>query len=299
MGLGRILLTGANGFVGRQVRQRLPVGADLHCTSRSGGGGHGEAVSHPIDLRDPVACEALIRKVRPDTLIHCAWNTTHGQFWEAPDNIDWLAAGKALFTAFADFGGQRIVGCGTCAEYSRDNLGPHREDEAIDPAASAFLYGRTKLALLRHLECLGISYAWVRIFLIYGEGEDSRRLVPSILRALLSGQPARCSSGTQMRDFIDVRDVGEAIAMLASSEVQGAVNIGSGAPTRIGDVARMLGEITGRPDLVRLGALPDRLGEAPALVPDIRRQVEELGFVPRISLKQGLLDAAEAWSTGN
>lgn len=297
MNTGRILLTGASGFVGTQIREHLHSGAQLHCTTSTARAGDDDAQWHFVDLRDRAASAALIRDVRPDMLIHCAWNTAHGEFWDAHDNEDWLEAGKALFSAFADSGGCRIVGFGTCAEYSRDQPGPHREDEAIEPYAPATRYGRAKLALLRHLEGLGISHGWARIFLAYGEGEDSRRLIPSVLRALLSNQPAKCSSGKQLRDLLDVRDIGAAIAKLAFSDVEGVINLGSGAPVSIGEVAKMLGEIVGRPDLVQLGALPDRPGEAPILIPDTRRQTDELGFIPGIDLRTGLDDAARYWST--
>jgi nucleoside-diphosphate-sugar epimerase len=95
---------------------------------------------------------------------------------------------------------------------------------------------------------------------------------------------------------MDVRDMGRAIALLAASDLTGAINLGSGEPARLGDVARMLGEISGRGDLVRLGVLPDRPGEAEILIPDLSRQTRELGFRPRISLGDGLRDAYDHWA---
>jgi nucleoside-diphosphate-sugar epimerase len=95
---------------------------------------------------------------------------------------------------------------------------------------------------------------------------------------------------------MDVRDMGRAIATLATAELAGAINLGSGEPVRLGDVARMLGEIAGLGDLVRLGALPDRPGEAEILIPDLTRQTRELGFRPRIRLGDGLRDAYDHWA---
>ncbi len=264
----------------------LPGDADIHCTSRTADG---------VDLRDADACVALIARTKPDILIHCAWTTAHGTFWHDPENSLWLAAGKALFDAFVRHGGSRIVACGTCAEYAGDSDVPRREDEAIDPARIAFPYARAKFALLEHLRDLGVSYAWPRIFLAYGEGEDRRRLVPSVARAVIAGELARCSSGVQVRDFCDVRDLGAAIARLASSDVEGVINIGHGRPASIGHIAARLGSIAGRPDLIRLGALPDREGEPRLLVPDLTRQTRELGFTPRIALDRGLADAMDYW----
>ncbi|GBH32516.1 NAD-dependent epimerase/dehydratase family protein [Sphingobium xenophagum] len=289
----RILLTGATGFIGRQVLRNLPADADIHCTTRKTGGAD-VGTWHNIDLRSSDACAALIDTLKPDILIHCAWTTAHGAFWHDPQNAAWLEAGMALFDAFVRQGGRRIVACGTCAEYSGHSTAPRREDETIEPGQIPFPYGRAKFALLQHLRSLDVSHAWVRIFNAYGESEDPRRLVPSVLRALTAGEPALCSSGTQIRDFLDVRDLGSAIARLGASDLEGVVNLGSGEHKTIAEIVETLGGIIKRPDLVRLGALRDREGEPHLLVPDITRQTKELGFVPRITLLRGLADATKA-----
>ena len=291
----RLLLTGATGFVGRQVRAHLDPAYELHCTTRGEPGSNG-ATWHQLDLRDPNSCRRLIMDIRPEILVHTAWNTVHGIFWEAEDNADWLEAGRALFSAFAAQGGQRIVACGSCAEYAGESAEPRRESEDQGVAGPATRYGRAKLALLEHLRALPVEHAWARIFFAYGPGEAEQRLVPSIVRALLLGEPANCSSGLQRRDFIDVRELGRAISLLTASNVTGAINLGQGEECRIADVANLLGELAGRPDLIRLGALPDRQGEPQRLVPDLTRQRDELGFAPAISLRQGLADALNSAS---
>lgn len=292
----RLLLTGATGFVGQQVRAHLSPGVDLHCVSRRVNAA-ADATWHACDLRDPAACQRLIIKVRPTILVHAAWNTTHGQFWEAEDNADWLEAGKALLSAFVMSGGRRIVGCGSCAEYSLTSSERRSEIEDEGAAVPATLYGRSKLELLRYLRDLPVEHAWARIFLAYGPGEGVQRLVPSLARAVLAGKEVRCSSGQQVRDFIDVRELGRAIASLAMSELTGTINLGQGEDHTIGEVASLMGELSGRPDLIRLGALPDRAGEALRLSPDLSRQRDELGFTPAISLRQGLAEALSWWST--
>lgn len=292
----RVLLTGATGFVGHQVLPHLCSAYQIHCTSR-GERRTNDATWHQVDLRDPDSCRRLIAEIRPNLLIHTAWNTEHGLFWEAEDNADWLEAGRALFSAFIEHGGARVIGCGSCAEYVGESSRPRQESEDQGGAVPTTRYGRAKLALLRYLRGLKVEHAWARIFFAYGPGEDQRRLVPSIARALVSGEPAPCSSGRQLRDFMDVRELGRALAMLASSRVTGSINLGQGEECSIADVAMLLGQLAGRSDLVRIGALPDRPGEPLRLVPDLTRQANELGFAPKISLRQGLEDALKSAST--
>lgn len=292
MALPRLLLTGATGFVGSQIHAHLPAGFEVHCVSRDERTTPG-AIWHPADLRDAATCRQLVEDVRPTHLVHAAWNTTHGQFWDAFDNEAWLDASRSLFAAFAETGGRRIVACGSCAEYAGSHDAALAENE--DRGTPMTLYGRSKLSLLQDLRRQSVAFAWVRIFNAYGPGENARRLVPSIVLSLLRGEVAQCSSGRQRRDFIDVRELGRAIALLVSAEVQGVINLGQGEETSVGRVALRLGELVGRPDLVKLGALPDREGEPPRLVPDLRRQTDELRFAPRIGLDEGLADAIAFW----
>ena len=99
-----------------------------------------------------------------------------------------------------------------------------------------------------------------------------------------------------MRDFIDIRDLGRALAQLAGAPLNGVINLGHGTSVTIGTLVSTIGELAGRPDLIRLGALPDRPGEAPVLVPDLSRQTRELGFLPAIGLREGLGDALAFWA---
>ena len=118
----RLLVTGASGFIGRQVLARLPRFDEIHAAGRTPP--HHRFVEtvtwHIADLRDPRAATALIADVTPTHLLHLAWNAEHGVFWTAPDNERWADATIALVDTFVGHGGRRFVGAGTCAEYRLD-----------------------------------------------------------------------------------------------------------------------------------------------------------------------------------
>jgi nucleoside-diphosphate-sugar epimerase len=128
------------------------------------------------------------------------------------------------------------------------------------------------------------SFAWARLFHLFGPGENPARLVPSIMLALREGREAQCASGRPVRDFISTQNAAAAITALATSATTGPVNIASGAPISIAAMARLIAEIAGRPYLLRLGALPDRLNEPPYMVAHTGRLRREVGFTGRVSL---------------
>jgi nucleoside-diphosphate-sugar epimerase len=229
-------------------------------------------------------------------LLHLAWDVGAG-FWSAPDNISWVAATLSLMRAFHLSGGERFVAAGTCAEYDWTALPDYvREDSPREPAT---FYGAAKENARRLIDGYsrqtGLSLAWGVLFLSFGPYERPERLVPSIIRNLLAGRAAETTSGTQLRDFLDSREVAAAFSALVDCGVEGSVNIASGEPIALRHVIESLGGLTGRPDLLNLGALPMRPNEPPRLVAEVRRLREEVGFVPRISLEQGLEDAIDWW----
>jgi nucleoside-diphosphate-sugar epimerase len=291
------LVTGATGFIGRQTLSRLAErGFDVHAVGRSARPARPEATWHTADLLEPGAAERLVRAVRPSHLLHLAWFATPGEFWSSPENHRWVEGSTTLIREFAAAGGERVVVAGTCAEYDW-NSGLCVEGET--PLEPTTLYGHCKHVLHERTQQLaseaGIAAAWGRIFFVYGPHEHPSRLVASVIRSLLRGTEARCSHGQQVRDFLHVADVADAFAALVDSDAAGPVNIASGSSTRVRDLVELVAAAIGRQDLVRFGAVPTAPGEPPMLVADVRRLREELAWVPRYSLEEGVMQTVEWW----
>jgi nucleoside-diphosphate-sugar epimerase len=294
----KILVTGATGFVGRHALPGLiESGAEIHVVARNTPPQHTVSVnSHAADLLDGASRRRLLSDLRPDMIVHLAWETAPNQFWSAPSNIDWAVATLDLVRQSAEQGISRFVSVGSCAEYESVREPCH---EYRTPIAPSSLYGSAKDAVRRVLqacaESTGFSWAWARLFFPVGVDEKEGRLVPSLAAALASERPARLTSGSAVRDVIDVRDAGRAIAELAISQVTGPINIASGKAISVREIAEALGRIAGRPDLIEIGALPDRVGEPPCLVAATDRLVSEVGFRPRWTVEQTLSDVLDEW----
>lgn len=291
--MSRVLLTGATGFVGRHALAALAdAGDEVHAVARHRGPDTPGVIWHEADLL--AGCE-VVAEVEPEILVHLAWYAEHGKFWSSPENVRWVEASLALLRAFAAAGGRRAVMAGTCAEYEWSQA-VYREDAPKDPGT---LYGACKHGL--HVvarawaQRAGFALAWGRLFFVYGPAEAPGRFVPLVATALLRGEPAPMTSGTQRRDFLHVADAGAAFAALADSTLEGSVNLASGEGIALRDLAAMIAERAGRADLLRVGALPDREGDPASLLADVGRMRDELGFTPQIELGAGLDGTVEFW----
>jgi nucleoside-diphosphate-sugar epimerase len=119
--------------------------------------------------------------------------------------------------------------------------------------------------------------------------------VPTICRSLLSQQEARITQGRQMRDFLDAREVGVALVTLLDRNIEGPVNVASGDGLSIADLVLELGALAGRQALIWLAALPERSGEPPTLIADIRRLRDEAEFQPAVSRSVRFAQCLDWW----
>lgn len=297
----RVLLTGASGFVGRHaVAPLLGAGFEVHAVTASGAGADADAraVWYRADLLDARQSRELVETVKPTHLLHAAWYAVPGKFWTAEENLRWVGASLELFQAFAGAGGRRLVGVGTCAEYDWTAAG-EACSESSTPAAPATLYGACKNALRLLLEAFarqaGFGQAWARVFFPYGPHDHAEKLVAYAARSLLTGEPVNATHGRQVRDLLYVEDVGAALARLLDSEAEGVVNVASGEGVALAEVLGRLAALTDGRELLRLGARRAPEGEPPALVADVTRLREEVGFAPAYTLDRGLEATVEWW----
>lgn len=292
-----ILVTGATGFIGRHALDSLlERDFEVHAIFHQRAPDNPRVTWHQADVLDARNARAVCSKLRPSHLLHFAWYTSHGSFWHSDANARWLEAGDALCREFLEHGGRRIIGVGSCAEY---DVSDSPCTEFGTPLTSSTAYSKAKnqlrLQIAASTERAGATYAWARIFHLFGPDEHPDRIVPALIRAALAHAVVDCASGDQIRDFLHVTDVADACAAITGNEVTGPVNVGSGQPLRLRDLAGVVERVTGAKRIARFNARPARAVDPVVLIPDVTRLREEVGWIPRASLQDRVSDMVDWW----
>jgi len=298
--MGRVLVTGASGFIGKSVLGHLAEqGLEVFATRKSDPDNDSrEARWIKADLHDQGQLAALMSEVKPTHLLHLAWYVEHKKFWESEANIDWMNTSLSLLRHFYRNGGKRAVMTGTCAEYDWRYA---YCSERVTPLRPKSLYSASKDALRRVSEFYSAShdlqFAWLRPFYFYGPFESPGRFVPSVITSLLKGTCAQIDHGQRGLDFLYIKDAASAIASTLASDVTGPVNIGSGVPVTLGDFSDIIAGKVGRPDLLSVENLPFENRESSMLVADISILANTVNWSPMYNSDSGL-DETIAWWKG-
>jgi nucleoside-diphosphate-sugar epimerase len=268
-----VLLTGATGFVGRQILKALGK-ADIKIVPvvRSGkelsfnGLPNIERVISSPDIFTEDAEWWAKQSTGVDVVIHAAWYTEPGEYLRSALNTDCLIGSLNLAKGAVKAGAKRVIVIGTCFEYDL-SAGVVSIDTSLKPltayaGAKAALY----MGLAQWLPEQSVELAWCRLFYLFGEGEDERRLVPSLHKQLGKGEAVELTSGEQIRDYMDVSAVGRIIAEIALGGQQGPINICSGVPVTVRELAERIADQYGRCDLLEFGVREDNLFDPPCVL---------------------------------
>lgn len=187
--------------------------------------------------------------------------------------------------------GQQVVHAGSALEY-----GTATGDLAeTTPATPTTLYGQTKLEGTQQLEEtareLGLRAVTARLFMVYGPGEHTGRLLPTLMESRYHPHPIPLTAGTQLRDFTYIADVVEGILRLGLLETGdlGAVNVATGILTPVRQFVETAADVMGI-DSARLefGAVPTRFEEQRHHPVNIAKLRALTGWAPSIAIREGI-----------
>jgi len=298
----RVLVLGASGFIGRWVTRRLmEMDADLVVAVRNPASMEDKVLPGPplqIDLLDLEAVSDLVGQVRPSVIFNLAGygidpnERDEDKARLINSELPPLLLESLLPLTGSPWRGQRIVHAGSALEYGMCG-GDLAESTVAEPTT---LYGRTKLAGTHALQnasvSSGIASVTARLFTVYGPGERTGRLLPSLLEAARTGNCLEMTAGTQKRDFTYVEDVTEGLLRLGTMQtLQGnIVNLATGLLLTVRQFIETAAEILGIPeDHLKFDTLPVRQEEMEHEPVSIRKLEQLTSWIPSISISQGIM----------
>jgi UDP-glucose 4-epimerase len=280
--VGGVLITGATGFLGRHVIAfGARAGLKMHVLRR--------------DITDRVYVQQTVSALEPDSIIHLA---AAGVAYGETDTVALIrtnAIGLAnLLTAATALKSPPAVVCaGSGFEYAPLDRA-RREDDLCLPNSA---YGASKVAATAVASSFAsrLPVTVLRLFSLYGQGEQAGRLVPNVIARTRAGEPVDLTQGEQLRDYSDVGDVAEAFWRALDVPPQDGklrlMNVATGRSTTLRDFCEMLAEImceAGFAPVLRFGARPYRPDEILNYTADVSLLKETLNWVPTTPPNIGL-----------
>ena len=250
----KVIVTGINGLIGQYIAEPLK---DLDFEVYGIGRKNFETDKFnykKCDINNSLETENLFNEIKPQYLIHLAWNTNKG-YLESDDNFDLLASSINMLKYFRENGGKKALFTGTCFEYKfKDN--PIREEDELKPNT---IYAKCKnyLREISELYCqkYNMDFCWGRIFYTYGANEHPNRLFPYIINSLNSGKKVSINHSQLKRDYIFAGDIAKAITLIIDSNINGAINLCSGKATTLESIALTIAKKLNKVELLELKKL--------------------------------------------
>ncbi len=300
----RVLVTGGAGFIGSHLADKLvkmqcevSVVDNLYTGKVENLQLHledGKTEFFKGDIRDGKLVNKLVRSV--NAVVHLAAISSMPVSVKDPvlTNDVNVNGTLNLLNACVNANVQKLIFISSCAVYGEPSCLPINEKHLAQPLSP---YAASKVAAEAYCkafsEVYGLETVVLRLFNVYGsrqrEEDTYSGVITKFVNNLIYGKPLVVyGDGNQTRDFVYVEDVAEAVWLaLERGNANGeAFNIGSGRPTSINELARLLIEIFGvEAQIVYEKA---RVGDLKQSYADIAKAEKALGYKPKMALEHGL-----------
>tara|TARA_B110000259_G_C13994751_1_gene393986 strand:+ start:61 stop:1002 length:942 start_codon:yes stop_codon:yes gene_type:complete len=294
-----ILITGVGGYIGKYLLKNLMqfdykiIGIDLVFDDEFRKEFDNKVIMLEGNLLNKNFINSSVKNYAPDYVFHLAASKSRSnqiQQFKTSNEINYLGT-LTLFEALLDCKNLKLVTLlGTIEEYGQTTT-PFREDsnERPDSAYGLSKLTATKLALLFNHQ-FNLPTVVLRPSIAYGPGQGEEMFIPALIKSLLKQEPFKMTEGNQLRDFIYIDDLIDALVKCVNSVgIEGQIiNIAYGTSVKLKDIAWQIAEMANSKENLLMGEISYRNSEIMNYSVDISKVSKLFNWSPQTSLTQGL-----------
>lgn len=305
----KVLLTGGNGFIGKNLIQTLNKyhsKIEVHAICRKNNFFlHDNLKVHLVDLSNYEVLRDAVKSISPNIVIHLAYSKDRNDNKHII-NEDYFNNLKNAFNIIESTRNlkslKKFIFFGSCDEYG-DQKKPYQENQLEKPITS---YGLSKLSITKLLKALNYKENYpsivVRPSVVYGKGQDTQMFLPSLANSLNNCSNFNMTMGEQFRDYIYIDDLIEALVLLINKkdnlEIGEVINITYGQSFPIKEIAASFANMIKKngEKKLKIGSIKYRDSEVMNYFTSNQKAKNLLGWYPKTSLELGLKKLALSYT---
>ena len=240
----KILITGSTGFIGSSLMKLFLLKKyDVFALTRKNN--KSSKIKYiKADIFDHKKINNMLKKIKPDYLIHLAWEANPKKYQNSNNNFKWLHGSLNLYQNFCKYGGSRALITGSCAEYDfnkyflNENFLKKKNYTRYSLCKETFLHHASKIS-----KNFNTKFVWARLFWIYGENQKKGRLIPDLINAAKNKKKIFIKNPSFFINLLNVHDVSVALFKTFESTTTGIINIADKKNIKVIDVANQCNKI--------------------------------------------------------
>lgn len=270
----KILLTGANGFIGRNYLDQSNE-KSIHVISR-------RPLEHPSissnyigDIADLTFLKMVIKN-KFDVIIHCAWQGLPDR--NLANNRINLELNRNFIELLSSQSDTKNIFIGSCLEYGDLTGVVNEKEEGINITD----FGKTKLDIYRYILDQNLKFIWLRPFYLYGKYQHPNALINYLYDMISTGQDIELQNPNKAHDFLYIMDLIRMIKLIENSNVENEIfNVGSGMSVSVIEIANVVKSLIHKD--TQINSVPDH-----SAIADIKKAQEFMKWSPKYSIETGI-----------